>query len=421
MSQRRRQARLLSLRFTGPPPPPRLCGLGPARLESPPRARLPAPRWGHHASAPARAPPPPPAAPRAQPREPGRPRRAEDRAPGGFGPALWHPLLLCLQLRSPRPKAGKEVPRTQPGSCNRSLVCGGGRLGPCPCSGLYLRPARGAPGGGAGSRNAAPARLRRARPGLRPAPRLRARSRRPSSPGAGRAHPAPTPPLGDGPNPFPGQPPAPRHHPLSAPRPRSRARAPRPTPPPRSGVAIRASPPCSLASRRRRHPAESRAVHTRRQGTDFSGLGALQPRRGVEAPLPHSCHGDVPGSCLRDAASIPILTTGFVVPIPTLAPSLRVFAFEPALNNVPLLSSSSLLLLRLLTWPLCQRLAATSPHCHQPYRPTPMPGPLASERGWWCRASEGAVSESSWGRGHVSGTGSRGHPEERARQNQRPA
>lgn len=44
MSQRRRQARLLSLRFTGPPPPPRLCGPRPAR-PSPAAGGSPHPAW----------------------------------------------------------------------------------------------------------------------------------------------------------------------------------------------------------------------------------------------------------------------------------------------------------------------------------------------------------------------------------------
>lgn len=94
MSQRRRQARLLSLRFTGPPPPPpRLYGPRPAR---------PVPAAG---ASPRRSRPPrlgacrarlPPAAPGA--RAGARPPRGCAR-PGGIRPERWNLSPACSRHR----------------------------------------------------------------------------------------------------------------------------------------------------------------------------------------------------------------------------------------------------------------------------------------------------------------------------------
>lgn len=267
MSQRRRQTRLLSLRFTGPPPPPRLCGPGPARLESPPRARLPAPRSGHHASAPSGAPPPPPAAPRAQLREPGRRRRAGEGARGGLGPARQHLLLLRLQLCSP----GRIFwPRGAPNPA--------WRLEPEPRGGPRPRPALSTCATRAAPREAARALGARRRadcapPGLVSA-RRRGCARAPRTPAARAPAQSPTP--------------------LTTPDARSRARAHHGPPPPtphsfavpqlRSGRAH----PGALShpgSRARGEPSLSwprvaAAVVTRGLGTDCSASDPCRPEEG---------------------------------------------------------------------------------------------------------------------------------------------
>lgn len=191
MSQRRRQARLLSLRFTGPPPP-RLCGPRPAWPESPPRAR------------PARA-----TTPRRSAGE-GRPHFLQLRPQRGCGSPAARLGLSCgaagglgsapglgrrpeYHRRRPPPAARGRAARWQCGASGQAR-----RLEPEPSGGPRPRPAstcatRAAPREAAQALGA----RRRAdgtRPGprLRPAPPLRARSRRPPRGCRARAPPCPT-------------------------------------------------------------------------------------------------------------------------------------------------------------------------------------------------------------------------------------
>lgn len=260
MSQRRRQARLLSLRFTGPPPPP--CGPGPARsvpaAGAPPRASLGPPHL---------------CARRGRPhflqQRPGR-SCGSPASRGGLGkgleevsapPRAPQPRLLRLQLAYLGPARGQR-----------------GALGPA--RRLELEP-RGGPRPPPRPLPAPPAR----RPGRRRGPSERgagqtahgqawsppgaavARALPPTPLGAGRVHPGPTPPPPiPPPNPVPGRahpgPQSPsfllpdpvpgRAHPgshsttsLLSPTPVPGRAHPGPTPPPRFPGARRASPPCS--------------------------------------------------------------------------------------------------------------------------------------------------------------------------------
>lgn len=173
MSQRRRQARLLSLRFTGPPPPPpRLCGPRPARVPAagaPPRAPLGPPRlgarWGR------------PHGPQRRP-ERSRGSSAARGQRGGVllvgGPPRAGPAPLRLRLPQ-GPPAGSARLRAEPGGWNLSP---GVAPAPAPASTCATRAAPREAARALGSRRRADGA--RPGPGLRPAPPLRARSRRPT-------------------------------------------------------------------------------------------------------------------------------------------------------------------------------------------------------------------------------------------------
>lgn len=166
MSQRRRQARLLSLRFTGPPPPPRLCGPRPARLPKSPRpARLSATRWDPPRLGALRGcphfPQSAPLAPRAQPRELSAARGWVGRRRG----ALARPRPAPPRAGTPPPPLPATPPPTvaRPRARWQCAASGQARRlepepwgGPRPRPSFYLRHPCGAPGGGAGARSSAP-------------------------------------------------------------------------------------------------------------------------------------------------------------------------------------------------------------------------------------------------------------------------